>query len=70
LRQTWHGYSEPKNNNSMKTQNTTKLAFAKNAIVELNDDHLNNVNGGSLLLSAIVVAISVAAGYTVGKNLN
>ncbi len=54
----------------MKTSNTNKLGFAKKSIVELNDDHLNNVNGGSLLLSAIVVAISVAAGYTVGKNLD
>ncbi|WP_168732802.1 class I lanthipeptide [Flavobacterium supellecticarium] len=54
----------------MKTQNTNKLAFAKSAIVELNDDHLRNVNGGSLLTVAITVAISVAVGYTVEQMLD
>ncbi len=54
----------------MKTPNTNKLAFAKNAIVELNDDHLRSVNGGSLLTVAITVAISVAVGYTVEQMLD
>lgn len=53
------------NNGTMKTtHNTNKLAFAKNSIVELNDDHLNTVNGGSLGVSIIVV-ISIAVGITV-----
>ncbi|UUC46211.1 class I lanthipeptide [Flavobacterium cerinum] len=30
------------------TKNTNRLAFAKNAIVELNDSQLLNVNGGSM----------------------
>jgi len=49
-----------KNNNSMKTQNTNKLAFAKNAIVELNDAHLMEINGGStptVTLAIITVAV-------------
>ncbi len=39
----------------MKTTHNSKLTFAKNSIVELNDDHLNNVNGGSLGLSIVIV---------------
>jgi hypothetical protein len=31
----------------MKNQNVNKLAFAKTALVELNDNELNGVNGGS-----------------------
>ncbi|MBN9283349.1 class I lanthipeptide [Flavobacterium sp.] len=33
----------------MKTVNTnSRLAFAKNSLVELNDDQLQDVNGGSV----------------------
>lgn len=31
----------------MKTQEQNKLGFYKNALVELNDQDLNQVNGGS-----------------------
>ena len=31
----------------MKTQSTNKLAFAKNALVELNNNQLHDINGGS-----------------------
>ncbi|MEO4003939.1 class I lanthipeptide [Flavobacterium sp. CAU 1735] len=30
----------------MKTTNTNKLAFTKNALVELNETQMNTVNGG------------------------
>jgi hypothetical protein len=45
----------------MKTQNN-KLNFKKNSIVELNDDSMNSVNGGSTptILSIIVVSIVVS----------
>jgi len=52
-----------KNNNSMKTQNTNKLAFAKNSVVELNDDQLNTVNGGSITVTLIVTVSILAATY-------
>ncbi len=47
----------------MKTTHNNRLTFAKNAIVELNDDHLSSVNGGSLGLS-IVMVVSFVVGYT------
>ncbi len=47
----------------MKTQNTNKLAFAKNSIVELNDDQLNTVNGGSITVTLIVTVSILAATY-------
>jgi hypothetical protein len=40
----------------MKTQNN-KLNFKKNSIVELNDDSMNSVNGGSTLTSIIIASI-------------
>ncbi|WP_177730727.1 class I lanthipeptide [Flavobacterium inviolabile] len=45
----------------MKTANTgSKLAFAKNAIVELNDDQLQDVNGGSIISVSVTVAVTTA----------
>lgn len=48
----------------MKKQNSNnKLAFNKTAVTELNDNQLQDVNGGSLLataISAAVVAIIIA----------
>ena len=46
----------------MKTVNTNnKLAFAKNSLVELNDNQLNDVNGGGtpLIISIIVVTVLI-----------
>ena len=44
----------------MKTQNTNKLAFAKNSLVELNDNQLQDVKGGSLVASLVLTVIVVA----------
>ncbi|WP_177730724.1 class I lanthipeptide [Flavobacterium inviolabile] len=44
----------------MKTVNTNnKLAFAKNSLVELNDDQLQDVNGGSVVALSIAVSVAV-----------
>ncbi|MBN9283343.1 MULTISPECIES: class I lanthipeptide [Flavobacterium] len=44
----------------MKTVNTnSKLAFAKNSLVELNDDQLQDVNGGSVVALSIAVSVAV-----------
>jgi hypothetical protein len=52
-----------KNNNSMKTQNTNKLAFTKSAVTELNDAHLMEINGGSTptVTLAIVTIVVIEA---------
>ncbi|UUC46199.1 class I lanthipeptide [Flavobacterium cerinum] len=44
----------------MKTQNTNKLTFSKNALAELNDNQLNEVQGGSSAVLTGTIAISVA----------
>jgi hypothetical protein len=44
----------------MKTQNN-KLDFKKNSIVELNDDSMNTVKGGSLTITvSITISITVS----------
>ncbi|WP_177730718.1 class I lanthipeptide [Flavobacterium inviolabile] len=44
----------------MKTVNTnSRLAFAKNSLVELNDDQLQDVNGGSVVALSIAVSVAV-----------
>jgi len=47
----------------MKTVNTNnKLAFAKNSLVELNDNQLNDVNGGGtpvIIVSIIIVTVLI-----------
>ena len=46
----------------MKTVNTNnKLAFAKTSLVELNDDQLQDVNGGSVVAVSIAVSVAVIA---------
>ena len=48
----------------MKTTNTpAKLAFTKKSLVELNDDQLNTVNGGSITVTLIVTVSILAATY-------
>ena len=39
--------SNQQNFKNMKTQTSNKLAFAKSSLVELNDNQLNDVNGGT-----------------------
>lgn len=51
------------NDKTMKTTHNNKLAFAKSSVAELNDDHLNSVNGGSLGIT-ISIVVSFALGYT------
>ncbi|WP_417291543.1 class I lanthipeptide [Corallibacter sp.] len=52
----------------MKTQNN-KLAFNKSSIVELNDQKLLEVNGGTSPLSiAVSVAVSVYTYYETGTK--
>ncbi|UUC46198.1 class IIb bacteriocin, lactobin A/cerein 7B family [Flavobacterium cerinum] len=55
----------------MKTQNANKLGFNKNTLVELNDNQLQDVNGGSLLISIAVAAggalIGAGIAYLVHK---
>jgi len=44
----------------MKTVNTnSRLAFAKNSLVELNDNQLQDVNGGSVVALSIAVSVAV-----------
>ncbi|MBN9283346.1 MULTISPECIES: class IIb bacteriocin, lactobin A/cerein 7B family [Flavobacterium] len=44
----------------MKTVNTNnKLAFAKNSLVELNDNQLNDVNGGGTPVIIVSIIITV-----------
>ena len=45
----------------MKTVNAnSKLAFAKNSLVELNDNQLNDVNGGSTpFCTGVIVGLSL-----------
>ena len=44
----------------MKTVNTnSKLAFAKNSLVELNDNQLNDVNGGGTPVIIVSIMITV-----------
>lgn len=47
----------------MKTQNTNKLTFTKNALAELNDSQLNEVQGGSVVTGTIAVSIALAIYY-------
>ncbi len=46
----------------MKTVNTNSgLAFAKNSLVELNDNQLNDVNGGSTpFCTGVIVGLTIA----------
>jgi len=44
----------------MKTPNTNKLGFAKNSLVELNDNQLQDINGGLTPTLSLVVSITVA----------
>ena len=44
----------------MKTQNATKLGFAKNSLVELNDNQMQDVNGGSTPLCYIAIGALLA----------
>jgi hypothetical protein len=44
----------------MKKQNVNdKLAFRKAVVAELNDNQLQDVNGGSLLSVAVTIALSI-----------
>jgi len=50
----------------MKSQNkNNKLAFNSNAVMELNDNQLNEINGGAKksLGAALVVVFTLAAFY-------
>lgn len=57
----------------MKTQNR-KLAYKKSSVVELNDYHLSQINGGTTIIASpisvtITVSISVYTAGTFGvKN--
>ena len=46
----------------MKTKNTNKLAFSKNALVELNDNQMYNVNGGTspIIWPSSIIWITIA----------
>jgi len=44
----------------MKTQNATKLGFAKKSLVELNDNQMQDVNGGSTPLCYIAIGALLA----------
>ncbi len=45
----------------MKTSNTNKLAFTKNALVELNDSQMIDVQGGTspLMPSSIITVMTI-----------
>ncbi|MWB96541.1 hypothetical protein GON26_19425 [Flavobacterium sp. GA093] len=44
----------------MKKQNpNNKLAFRKSVVTELNDNQLQDVNGGSLLSVLVTIAVSI-----------
>lgn len=56
----------------MKTKNT-KLCLIKNAVLELNDDQLNTVNGGtvtSITPPLISVAVEVAIDATIQMGID
>ncbi|MEO4003965.1 class IIb bacteriocin, lactobin A/cerein 7B family [Flavobacterium sp. CAU 1735] len=44
----------------MKSANATKLGFAKNSLVELNDNQMQDVNGGSTPLCYIAIGALLA----------
>ncbi|UUC46179.1 class I lanthipeptide [Flavobacterium cerinum] len=48
----------------MKKQNVNKLAFQKSSLVELNDNQLNAVSGGTLF-TLITLATTVLAPATI-----
>jgi len=53
----------------MKTQNT-KLTFRKNAVLELNDNKLNEINGGTSPTTIVVSFVaSVGFSYKVAKDV-
>ncbi len=55
----------------MKTQNVNhKLAFNKAAVSELNSKELNDVNGGSLLISIAVAVTGAAIGAGIAYLLS
>ncbi|MEO4003938.1 class I lanthipeptide [Flavobacterium sp. CAU 1735] len=45
----------------MKTTNTNKLAFAKKSLVELNDNQMHDINGGTspFILPSSIIWITV-----------
>jgi len=46
----------------MKKQNpTNKLAFNKVAVTELNENQMQDVNGGSLISVAVTIALTIIA---------
>ncbi|MBP1221924.1 MULTISPECIES: class I lanthipeptide [unclassified Flavobacterium] len=46
----------------MKKQNpTNKLAFNKVAVAELNENQMQDVNGGSLISVAVTIALTIIA---------
>jgi len=47
----------------MKTTHNSKLAFTKTALVELNDNQLQDINGGSITVTLIVTVSILAATY-------
>lgn len=53
----------------MKKQNVNKLAFQKTSLVELNENQLNAVNGGTLftLVTLLTVAVTPASITAAGK---
>lgn len=57
----------------MKKQNVnSKLSFDKSTLVELNDQELNVIHGGTATTGEVSIAISVAAvtiAYEVGKEV-
>ncbi len=53
----------------MKTQNANKLAFAKSSLVELNDNQLNDVNGGTTPV-CVGVIIGLTMSIAIDKALS
>ncbi|MFB3385981.1 class I lanthipeptide [Flavobacterium sp. LAR06] len=52
----------------MKKQNSNnKLIFNKVAVAELNDNQLQDVKGGSFLLTSIIVVVTIGAGILVSQ---
>ncbi|UUC46190.1 class IIb bacteriocin, lactobin A/cerein 7B family [Flavobacterium cerinum] len=54
----------------MKTQTANKLGFDKSTLVELNDSQLQEVNGGSLLISIAVAAGGALVGAGIAYLLS
>ncbi|THF49541.1 class IIb bacteriocin, lactobin A/cerein 7B family [Flavobacterium supellecticarium] len=59
-RQSFRLIFNQQNFKNMKTQTSNKLAFAKSSLVELNDNQLNDVNGGTTpVCVGVIIGLSI-----------